>query len=341
MTHVPQSAGTTSAGRSWHRRYRVPLAAAAALVAAGTVFAAMPSASAAVSFPVESLNGNGNNVNNPTFGQAGNNYSRVGTAHYADGIGTMDGGNAPRTRPTASSATSTRTCSPSAGSRSGRGRGASSSTTPSACARTRQRRDRGQHPVQASDPLEEFTSNLGVIPFNRSAAAPGTGTSTSNPRQQVNTLASYINGNPVYGAHQRPAGLAARRFPGRQPDQQRRHDDAARRLPAAPDRPRQRGRRPGDGDGRPAAANPGNAVAAGDKRANENIALTATHTLFAREHNRIVGLLPNTLSQEDKFQIARRVVIAEQQYITYQEFLPAMGVALPRTPATRTTSTPT
>ena len=28
-------------------------------------------------------------------------------------------------------------------------------------------------------------------------------------------------------------------------------------------------------------------------RANENIALTATHTLFAREHNRIVGLLPN------------------------------------------------
>jgi hypothetical protein len=75
--------------------------------------------------------------------------------------------------------------------------------------------------------------------------------------------------------------------------------------------------------------NPGNAVAAGDKRANENIALTATHTLFAREHNRIVGLLPNTLSQEDKFQIARRVVIAEQQYITYNEWLPAMGVALP------------
>src|SRR5262249_25847587 len=34
--------------------------------------------------------------------------------------------------------------------------------------------------------------------------------------------------------------------------------------------------------------------------------------------------------QEDKFQIARRIVIAEEQYITYQEWLPAMGVALPR-----------
>ena len=35
-------------------------------------------------------------------------------------------------------------------------------------------------------------------------------------------------------------------------------------------------------------------------RANENIALTATHTLFAREHNRIVALLPSSLSQEDE-----------------------------------------
>jgi hypothetical protein len=64
-------------------------------------------------------------------------------------------------------------------------------------------------------------------------------------------------------------------------------------------------------------------------RANENIGLTATHTLFAREHNRIVSRLPNTLTDEQKFQIARRVVIAEQQYVTYNEFLPAMGVQLP------------
>src|SRR5262249_14924861 len=31
---------------------------------------------------------------------------------------------------------------------------------------------------------------------------------------------------------------------------------------------------------------------------------------------------------EQKFQIARRVVIAEEQYITYNEFLPALGVQL-------------
>jgi len=79
----------------------------------------------------------------------------------------------------------------------------------------------------------------------------------------------------------------------------------------------------------PLVGAPARAVVAGDVRANENIALTATHTMFAREHNRIVTALPNVLTQEEKFQIARRVVGAELQYVTYNEFLPAMGVTLP------------
>ncbi len=70
-------------------------------------------------------------------------------------------------------------------------------------------------------------------------------------------------------------------------------------------------------------------MVAGDVRANENIALTATQNLFAREHNRIVSVLPFTLSQDLKFRIARRVVIAEQQFITYNEFLPTLGISLP------------
>ena len=73
---------------------------------------------------------------------------------------------------------------------------------------------------------------------------------------------------------------------------------------------------------------PGDAVVAGDVRANENVSLTATHTLFAREHNRIVAALPRSLSDDEKFEIARRVVGAEQQYITYNEFLPALGIRL-------------
>ena len=74
---------------------------------------------------------------------------------------------------------------------------------------------------------------------------------------------------------------------------------------------------------------PERAMVAGDVRANENLALAATHTLFAREHNRIVAQLPRVLPDEVKFQIARRIVGAELLYITYNEFLPALGVALP------------
>ncbi len=76
------------------------------------------------------------------------------------------------------------------------------------------------------------------------------------------------------------------------------------------------------------AGTPTRAAVAGDVRANENIALTAIQTLFAREHNRIVAALPASLPEELKFQLARRVVGAEEQYITYNEFLPAMGVSL-------------
>ena len=65
---------------------------------------------------------------------------------------------------------------------------------------------------------------------------------------------------------------------------------------------------------------------AGDVRANENVALTAIHTLFAREHNRIVARSAAlAVSTRTKFQIARRVVGAESQYITYNEFLPGAG----------------
>jgi hypothetical protein len=36
-------------------------------------------------------------------------------------------------------------------------------------------------PFSSADPLEEFTNNLGVIPFTRSAAAPGTGHQHQQP----------------------------------------------------------------------------------------------------------------------------------------------------------------
>ena len=67
--------------------------------------------------------------------------------------------------------------------------------------------------------------------------------------------------------------------------------------------------------------------AAGDVRANENIELTSLHTLFLREHNRWADkyAAANPTWQDDQiYQAARRMVIAEIQAITYNEFLPAL-----------------
>lgn len=57
------------------------------------------------------------------------------------------------------------------------------------------------------------------------------------------------------------------------------------------------------------------------------------HTLFVREHNRlaarIVEVYPD-VDDEGVYQMARKLVIAEIQKITYDEFLPAlMGTYAP------------
>ncbi|XP_072395913.1 uncharacterized protein [Diabrotica undecimpunctata] len=69
----------------------------------------------------------------------------------------------------------------------------------------------------------------------------------------------------------------------------------------------------------------GQCFIAGDGRASEQPALTAIHTVFMREHNRLSDLLRqiNPHWDEDKvFEHARRIVIAENQQVAYNEFLP-------------------
>jgi len=295
---------------------------ATALVGTGSV------AQAALPFEVPSLDGGGNNLAHPEWGQANRPYLRVAPARYADGVGAPVGG--PNSRFVSNRVFNDRhqnVFSETSVSQWGWTWGQFLDHTFGL------RDDVGgaaaNIPFNAADPLEEFRNDFGAIGFNRSAATPGTGTGTSNPRQQTNTESTFVNAAVVYSNS--PARLEWLRdgsvdgnvtnngptmmLPGGYLPRR----DARGNPATAP---------PGDVDGR-LRADPTRSFVAGDKRVNENIALSATQTLFAREHNRIVGLLPNTLSAEDKFQIARRIVMAEQQYITYTEFLPAIGVRLP------------
>jgi Animal haem peroxidase/Cellulose binding domain len=317
------------------RRKVFATVAVTGLVLAGTAITssaiAQTNSPAALPFEVQSLDGSGNNRANPDWGLAGNDYSRVADASYADGIGEPVAGPNPRVvtnriiNDSHQNLFSERNVTQwgfawgqfldhTFGLRLGR-----SPDDPDG--------EQAPIPFDPNDPIEEFENDLGVIGFERSAISPGTGVDT--PREQVNTVSSYIDAWAVYGGtEERLEWLRDGSVDGEIGNNEASLLLPEGYLPRAFDR------------GDPATApemeiggrltvDPTQAAVAGDIRANENIALTATHTLFAREHNRIVSLLPDSLSEEEKFQIARRVVIAEQQFITYNEFLPAMGVTLP------------
>jgi hypothetical protein len=273
----------------------------------------------------QSLNGVNNNPFFPTAGAAGTRYLRIGSARYADGRSQVVAG-------------------PSARSVSNRIFNDTNINVFSERGVTQwgnvwgqfvdhnvgHREENGTQanlPFSATDPLESFTNTLGVIGFNRSAAAPGTG--VNNARQHINSETSFLDAEAVYGASDARLDWLREGSQDGNPD-----NNGARLLMPGGYLAR------ADARGNPAAAptmavdgrllaTPGKAVVAGDVRANEQAGLTMVQTLFAREHNRIVAALPSSLSQQDRFQLARAVVIAEIQYITYTEFLPAMGVTLP------------
>ncbi len=301
-------------------------AAVISLILMLVLASAARAAGAALPFEARSLDGSVNNFAHLTWGRAGSAYQRLAPARYADGIGAMVEGPNPRY-------VSNHVFN-SLGVDLFSERDVSQwvwvwgQFVDHTIGRAEAGTEDASIPFDSGDPLESFSDTLGVLPFTRDAFAPGSGTGTSAPREQVNAVGSYIDASAVYGGtRQRSDWLrtghggvgtskagARLLLPGKY-------------LPLASAR--------GDAQTAPTmelegalAGSPQNAVVAGDIRANENAELTATTTLLAREHNRIVASLPSSLSAEEKFQIARRVVGAEEQYITYTEFLPAVGLSL-------------
>ncbi len=166
------------------------------------------------------------------------------------------------------------------------------------------------------DPFDMGSTGTKLMDFHRSKFDPTTGTSLANPRQQVNELTAYLDGSMVYGSDEARA-LALRSMTGG-----KLKTSAGNLLPLntmhLP-----------NATGGPMPED--QFYVAGDVRANEQVGLTTVHTIFMREHNRLADLIAPTvtgLSDAEKdevvYQRARKLVGAEIQAITYQEFLPAL-----------------
>ncbi|MEM7064309.1 MAG: peroxidase family protein [Cyanobacteria bacterium P01_B01_bin.77] len=172
--------------------------------------------------------------------------------------------------------------------------------------------------VPQDDPTDPFVQNgVQFLPFIRVEAVQGTGTAPSNPRQQENLITAFIDASNVYGSDTTTATNL-------------RTNDGTGKL-----------RTSFASNGETLLPIENGQYIAGDVRAAEQTGLTAVHTLFVREHNRLTDALKQRLDVGDTdltdafnnsglsegdfiYEAARYVVGAELQAVTYNEFLPLL-----------------
>ncbi|MCA8952276.1 MAG: peroxiredoxin [Planctomycetes bacterium] len=280
-------------------------AAAGAAIACVLGSPALLGAQSVVGIATRTIDGSLNNLARPDWGAAATPLLRTAAADYGDGRGTPAGANRPSARAISNAVA------------------AQVGEVPNARGATDFLWQWGQfldhdlsltelaYPTEAmpiavplGDPwFDPFGLGAQEIPMDRSHHTPD----DLGVRQQENDLTSYLDASQVYGSD--PVRAAALR-------------DGRGFL-----RTSANGLLPRNRFGLPNA--PSAALAtfflAGDVRANEQVGLTALHTLFVREHNAMVHVLEVLgLPPDDRYEVARALVGAEIQAITYNEFLPVL-----------------
>lgn len=249
-----------------------------------------------------SIDGTGNNINNPELGSTDTELLRLADADYGDGLSTPAGEDRPSAREI-----SNVIAAADASETNDRyltdifwlwGQFIDHDITLTEAAH-----DADGNPLE-SFPIEVPTGDIffdpdgsgdAVINLNRSAFEED----ENGVRQQINQITAFIDGSVIYGSD---AELA---------DQLRTFEDGLLKT--------------SEGDLLPYGED--GFFLAGDIRANENAALTSMHTIWVREHNRIATELAAEnpdLTDEELYQQSRQIVTAQLQAITFNEFLPAL-----------------
>ncbi|KAF2353409.1 hypothetical protein FHG87_015836, partial [Trinorchestia longiramus] len=195
-----------------------------------------------------------------------------------------------------------------------------------------------QHPACAPinvPPYDSFFSKVhgrACLPFTRSVGLPVTDSSGREYVEKVNLNTAYLDLSTVYGS-----------------------DDCVQREL----RTFKSGRllttnTPGSMYGLPVIATTSHFTAcaskstlcyrAGDERSSEHVGLLVMHTLFLREHNHLCRELEKinpAWEDEQIFQEARRLNIAQYQHVVFTEFLPTLLGSSPHVGRYKLTTPPT
>lgn len=272
------------------------------------------------------INGSGNNISNPTWGQADTELLRLATPGYEDGMSVPRGGGDPSTLPNA------RAISNTVSTQSGPVLNAVNATD--WLWQWGQFIDHDLDLTGGADPAEPFNIAVPVgDPYF--AGVPEIGLDRSQYRvdgsgvhQQTNGITSFLDGSMVYGSDTTRANTLRSSY-----GTGTLATSSGNLLPFnTTGLPNANGTSP-------------TLFLGGDVRANEQIGLTATHTLFVREHNRLAtqlnDRLDNPITAEDAelvakfgesglnrddfvYESARKIVGAQIQIVTYSEFLPVL-----------------
>lgn len=193
--------------------------------------------------------------------------------------------------------------------------------------------------VENSEEFSDFLPNI-VVPEDdeyflpgqiirmvRSKKAEGTGITVQSPRNNINEISAFLDGSAIYGSDQDRADWLRTFSKGKL------KVSSGDLLPW----------NTVDGEFNSAIDKDAPFMAddthmltkmqvAGDVRANENPLLLSMHTLFVREHNRLCDVISEqspAWTDELIYQKARAMNIGILQRITFEEWLPALGIVLP------------
>ena len=278
---------------------------------------------------VRAFDGAGNNIANPNIGSSGQLLTRLTTQNFSDGFSSMANQDWENPR-----IISLALCSEEQQKSDPQGRSVLGGwwgefirndlqLTPHLNSQSGLDIEEEHIPIPTEDERMNPTGvDDAIIKYIRTEYSSESGTGSDNPRQYRNEVSAWLDGGSLYGSDQTTSEFLRSHVGGRMLMTDWIGVDYFPAYDSSGFLPTWDGNR-----------NHANIVfAVGDSRNLDHIGTASIHLLLLREHNRLADAISKAnpaWSDEDVYQRARKLVQGEIQAITYNEYLPSIGIVLP------------